>query len=90
MTNREIYKALEARKTAFMRAFSEELVMEDLGRFCFEKESCFHESQRVTDLRLGRHEVWLWIKQYLDLSVDELIARRGGIRKTREVYSDVD
>jgi hypothetical protein len=52
-------------------------VMADLSRFCREKQTCFHVDPRLHALIEGRREVILRIKDYLDLSVEELCEKYG-------------
>ena len=47
-------------------------VLRDLARFCRANTSVYHESQRATDIAIGRNEVWLRIQNHLQLSPDEL------------------
>ena len=47
-------------------------VLRDLAKFCRANKSVFDESQRATDIAIGRNEVWLRIANHLELSQDEL------------------
>lgn len=49
-------------------------VLEDLARFCRAGQTPFHPNQRLNDIMIGRHEVWMRIQQHLQLSDDELWA----------------
>lgn len=53
------------------------LVLEDLSRFCREKESCFHADPRIHAALEGRREVMLRIRDYVELSVEELCMKYG-------------
>lgn len=48
-------------------------VLEDLSKFCREKESCFHVDPRAHAVAEGRREVILRIRKHLDLSSEELL-----------------
>lgn len=65
-----------ARKQGYVKSFAgdaNELVREDLARFCRANESTFHIDPRNEGILQGRREVWLRIQQHLDLSPDELL-----------------
>lgn len=71
------------RKVAYSRIFDVEtneakLVRDDLARFCREFSSSFHPDPRIHALLEGRREVVLRIKDFLELSVEELVAKYGG------------
>ena len=51
-------------------------VLEDLAWFCRADQTTFHPDPRVHALMEGRREVWLRIKEYLDLSPEDLLRRR--------------
>jgi len=51
------------------------VVMEDLERFCRADASCFHPDPRIHAVLEGRREVLLRIKDYLNLSSEDLINR---------------
>ena len=51
-------------------------VLADLARFCRADQTTFHPDPRVHALMEGRREVWLRIKEYLDLSPEDLMRRR--------------
>ena len=53
-------------------------VLEDLARFCHANETQFHENQRLTDVLIGRREVWLRIQNFLNLSDADLYRLRTG------------
>ncbi len=67
------------RKRAYMLAFSGpagEAVLTDLIPFCRAKESCVVPGDRDrTCLLGGRHEVWLRIRDYLDLTPEQLVLK---------------
>ena len=58
-------------KQTFSGPVAEE-VLRDLARFCRANKSVFNESQRATDIAIGRNEVWLRIANHLNLTPDEL------------------
>lgn len=66
------------RQAAYKEVFKPESqmalrVLEDLSRFCREKESCFHMDARAHAVAEGRREVILRIRKHLDLSSEELL-----------------
>lgn len=66
---------LRFRKRAYQLTFTNPTkneVLKDLAKFCRAERSCFHESQRKTDVALGRQEVWLRIQHHLNLQPDQL------------------
>jgi len=70
-------------KLAFTYVFGEEnpanrTVMLELSRFCRGKGSTFHPDARVHALLEGRREVFLRIKDFVDLTVDELVEKYTG------------
>lgn len=54
-------------------------VLEDLARFCRAGETTFHPDPRVHALMEGRREVWLRIKEHLDLDLEDLLRRRTNV-----------
>lgn len=53
-------------------ALSSPLMMKDLADFCRANTSTFHANERVHAVLEGRREVWLRIRDHLDLSPEEL------------------
>lgn len=49
-----------------------EAVLRDLAKFCRAHGSTFHSDERISAALQGRHEVWLRIQHYLNLSPEEL------------------
>lgn len=81
----ELERTLRDRQAAYQRAFAGRgtagdvaLVMADLARFCRAGHSTFHADARTHALLEGRREVWLRIRDQLDLRLDELIAKYTG------------
>lgn len=81
MTTYEIYQRmldfLRLRKRSYQLTFPDPAnneCLKDLAKFCRAGVSCFHDSQRRTDIALGRQEVWLRIQQHLKFEPDELYA----------------
>ena len=71
---------------AFKHVFAEEnpsavQVLEDLARFCRADSSCFHEDPRLHALLEGRREVYLRIKDFINLTPDEYWAAYGKVNK---------
>lgn len=54
------------------------IVLADLARFCRATQSTFHPDQRMSDVLVGRNEVWLRIQEHLRLTDDELWELRKG------------
>ncbi len=75
---------IENRIGAYMRMFKEgtpsradrELVLADIEMFCRYNQSVFTDSERLTNLLLGRQEVALRIHEHLRMSVDEMLTTR--------------
>ncbi len=66
-----------ARQTAYRRTFKGapgEVVLADLMSFCRAQESVYNPDQRLTDVAIGRNEVWLRIQNHIRLSPDEMFA----------------
>jgi hypothetical protein len=66
------------RQTAYKEVFQAGIaarssVLEDLSKFCREKESCFHMDPRAHAVAEGRREVILRIRKHLDLTSEELL-----------------
>ena len=83
MKREEQVAAMRERKIAYTQVFGVETaankaVLADLRRFCRASESTFHADQRVHALLEGRREVVLRIMDFIDLSIDELVAKYGG------------
>jgi hypothetical protein len=77
MTVKSAKHLIEQRKRAYALTFTGpqgDGVLEDLAKFCRANESCFHPDARVHAVMEGRREVWLRIKQHLDLSEVELFS----------------
>lgn len=54
-------------------------VLADLARFCRADQTTFHPDPRVHALMEGRREVWLRIKEHLDLDLEDLLRRRTNV-----------
>ena len=48
------------------------VVLKDLAKFCRAHTSVFHESQRATDVQIGRKEVWERIVHHMHMSPESL------------------
>lgn len=67
---------LTQRKRAYLQSFSGvagKAVLADLAIFCRANETCFHPDARASAALEGRREVWLRIREHLDLTEEELI-----------------
>lgn len=63
------------RQRAYISVFDSEFgkyVKNDLGLFCREKESCFHEDPRIHAVIEGRREVILRINNHLEMDSETL------------------
>lgn len=72
---------LTRRAQAYRAAFEGpggKLVLADLARFCRATQSTFHPDQRMSDVLVGRQEVWLRLQEHLQLTDDELWELRKG------------
>lgn len=72
---------LHERKTAYRLCFGSpagSIVLADLHKFCRAGASVFDTSVRLTDVAIGRHEVWLKIVQHLHLTEDQLLQLYNG------------
>lgn len=84
MDNRQKAKEfIQNRKLAYAQVFNDEneflkTVMEDLERFCRANVSTFHRDSRIHAVLEGRREVYLRIKEHLELSLEELISKTLG------------
>ena len=79
---REEKEKLFARKRAYLNVFDESNqflvdVLQDLARFCREKESTFHADPRIHALLEGRREVMQRIKDHLEMESDDLWRKYG-------------
>tara|TARA_R110000868_G_scaffold232926_2_gene486639 strand:+ start:1171 stop:1518 length:348 start_codon:yes stop_codon:yes gene_type:complete len=55
------------------------VVLQDLAEFCRATQSTFNPDQRLNDVLIGRHEVWLRIQNHLNLTTEELYRLHGGL-----------
>lgn len=55
-----------------------EIVLEDLAKFCRANESTFLPDPRAHAVLEGRREVWLRIRQHIDLTDEQIMKRFGG------------
>ena len=91
----EILKFLSRRRHAYVALFNSpygKVVLEDLAAFCRARESVFHPDSRVTDVMIGRREVWDRIRDHLNLSDEELYSLATGApaqaRQSKQVEAD--
>ncbi len=80
---------LRSRRTAYQRLFlghgvDTDLVLQDLAKFCRASESTFHADQRLSDVLIGRREVFLRIAHHLHLTDDEIWKLYGNHSLTKE------
>ena len=76
----ETERTLRDRKSAYQRLFGggaapgdAALVAADLARFCRASASTFHSDARLHAALEGRREVWLRIRDHLDLEFGDLV-----------------
>jgi hypothetical protein len=72
---------LKDRSTAYRLAFGSpagQLVLDDLAQFCHANKSVWNENQRLTDVAIGHHEVFLRILQHLNLNPEQLLTMYNG------------
>ena len=80
----DVYDQARDAKVAFTHCFGTEnaatrLVMKELARFCRADSSTFHPDPRVHALLEGRRETFLRIKDFVELPVEELVKKYGGL-----------
>lgn len=68
---------LRNRAVAYQRIFlghgtDTDLVLQDLAKFCRASETTYHEDSRLSDVLIGRREVFLRISQHLNLTDEQL------------------
>ena len=73
---------IASRKGAYLAVFDPsgaktDAVLDDLAKFCRANESTFHPDERTHVLLEGRREVWLRIKNHLDLTNEDLFKLFG-------------
>ena len=73
---------LRSRTVAYRRLFlghgsDTDVVLADLARFCRASESTFHADPRLSDVLIGRREVFLRISHYLQLTDDQVWSLYG-------------
>ena len=81
----EKYKRLTfAYNAVFNEGQLVKVVLDDLAEFCRAERSCFHADPRIHAVAEGRREVWLRIQTYINLTVDELVARNAKVIQDKE------
>lgn len=73
----KVLSFLHGRKRAYQLAMGSpagEEVLKDLAKFCRADRSCFNADPRIHGVLEGRREVFLRIKQHLNLSPAQLAA----------------
>lgn len=72
---RNTLRFLHGRRSNYLRCFSTpdgEQVLADLAKFCRANESAFNINPRLSDVLVGRREVWLRIQNHLHLTGEQL------------------
>lgn len=67
-----VFNRQKAYQTVFDDGEMAKQILDDLARFCRANESTFHEDPRVHAVLEGRREVWLRIRQHLDMGSEDL------------------
>jgi len=78
-------RLLANRSLAYRRIFrghgaDTDLVLSDLAKFCRASETTYHLDQRMSDVLIGRREVFLRIAHHLELTEHELWGLYGNQR----------
>lgn len=73
---------LRSRALAYKRVFLKkgtdtDAVLADLAKFCRASETTFHTDPRMTDILIGRREVFIRIAHHLQLTEDQLWSLYG-------------
>ena len=76
---------LRNRSLAYQRIFlghgtDTDLVLSDLAKFCRASETTFHADPRLSDVLIGRREVWMRIQMHLRLTDEQLWELYGNKR----------
>ena len=77
---KEAKNFLSQRRTAYQLTFTGahgDSVIEDLAKFCRADESTFNPDPRIHALMEGRREVFLRIKQHLNMTDEQLWTKIG-------------
>lgn len=91
MNQQEIDAANEALIRAYRVAFASpagQLVLDDIGRFCFAAGSPFSTQPGETERNVGRNEVWRRICDLSHFTVQEIYALRRGMTIEPEKTDD--
>lgn len=78
---RATWDFLRRRKVDYQLAFTSgpgQAVLHDLAKFCRADENTFNKDPRLSDVLIGRREVWLRIQKHLRLTPDQLYAIYAG------------
>ena len=73
---RRLIRYLHDRKRAYQLAFGSpagQEVLADLAKFCRANETCFNADPRMHAVAEGRREVWLRIRDHLELTPEQLL-----------------
>ncbi len=89
-TERQALAAIQERKRAYQIAFNAKngILLDDMARFCRADRSCFDPDPRIHALLEGRREVYLRIREHLDLTVEELFEIKTQWRLGQETNDD--
>jgi len=81
-TREDAIEFMRQRKAAYQLAFSAPsgaAVLEDLEKFCRARRTCFHADPRIHAALEGRREVYLRIKEHLDMTPEEMLEHYGAV-----------
>ena len=71
----KVREFISGRAFAYRETFDNphgKIVLQDLAKFCYADQSTFSEGERNAARLDGRREVWLRIKEHLNLTDEEL------------------
>ncbi len=79
----EAWDSIRAQKQDYQLVFQRDApavqrVLQDLAKFCRATETVYHEDKRLTDVLIGRNEVWKRLQENLNLSSQDLYQLRTG------------
>jgi len=70
-------RALSYQRVFLKKGVDTDKVLSDLAKFCRANTSTYQADPRLSDVLIGRREVWLRIQHHLQLSDDQLWALYG-------------
>lgn len=70
-------RALSYQRVFLKKGVDTDRVLDDLAKFCRANQTTFHADRRLSDVLIGRREVYLRVIQHLKLSDDQLWSLYG-------------